>query len=142
MRERWLLLPTAAYVAALALIGLWATPVDQNVAVAQLPLVEWMAGLLDLTVPQSYKAVEVAANVALFIPLGALVLLWWPRWSWVHAAVIAFASSLAIETLQAIVRPERFATLSDLVANTAGGAIGGLLTVGGRELVRRRRRRR
>lgn len=142
MRERWLLVPTAAYIAALALIGLWATPVDQNVAVAELPPVEWMAGVLDLNVKESYKLVEVAANVALFVPLGALVLLWWRRWGWVQAAAVAFACSLSIEILQAAVRPERFATVSDLAANTAGGALGGLLTIGGRRLVKRRDHRR
>lgn len=138
MREPWLLVPTAAYAAALALIGLWATPVDQNVAVAELPPVEWMASLLDLTTTQSYKFVEVSANVLLFVPLGALVLLWRRQWGWVHATVIAFAISLGIEALQEIVRPERVATLNDVAANTVGGAIGGLLTIGARGLVRRR----
>lgn len=137
MRERWLLMPTAAYAAALALIGLWATPVDQNVAVAELAPVRWMAGLLDLTTPESYRLVEMSANVALFIPLGALVLLWWPRWTWWQAAAVAFASSLAIETLQAILRPDRFATFTDLAANTVGGALGGLLTLWARRLLRR-----
>lgn len=142
MRERWLLVPTAAYFAVLALIGLWATPIDRNVAVTDLPPVEWVASLLDLTVSESYRFVEAAANVALFVPLGALVLLWRPRWGWVHAAAIAFASSLAIEILQTILRPERVATFNDVVANTAGGAIGGLLAIGGRQLVRRRDRQR
>lgn len=140
MRERWLLVLTVAYGAALALIGLWTTPVDQNVAVAELAPVRWVASLLDLTEPQSYRLVEAASNVALFVPLGALVLLWCRDWGWVRATAVAFAASLAIETMQAIVRPERFATLNDIVANTAGGAIGGLLIVGGREILRRRRR--
>lgn len=139
MRERWLLVPAAAYLATLALIGLWATPVDQNVAVTELAPVEWLAGLLDLTAPESYRFVEVAANIALFVPLGALALLWWRQWGWMHAAAIAFAGSLTIETLQVILRPERFATLNDLAANTAGGAIGGLLTIGGRRFVGVRR---
>lgn len=142
MRERWLLLLTGAYVVTLAIIGLWATPVDQNVAVAELPPVELLAQMLDLTPKQSYRLVESVSNVALFVPLGALVLLWCPRWGWLHATAVTFVASLAIETLQAIVRPERVATFNDIAANTAGGAIGGLLTVGAREIVRRRDRQR
>lgn len=141
MRERWLLLLTAVYVIALAIIGLWSTPVDQNVAVAELPPVELLARLLNLTASQSYGLVESVSNVALFVPLGALVLLWWREWGWMRAAGVAFASSLTIEILQAIVRPARVAAIADIAANTVGGAIGGLLVVGGRELVRRRRRR-
>jgi glycopeptide antibiotics resistance protein len=138
VRERRLLLLTGAYVVALAMIGFWRTPVDQNVAVTQLEPVVWMADLFGLTVPQSYSAVEAAANVVLFMPLGALVLLWRRDWTWVHATLVALGTTAAIEVLQQLLRPERFASVRDVVANTFGGAIGALLVVGWRSATRRR----
>ena len=137
-RERRLVVLSAAYVVALALIGFWRTPVDQNVAVTELAPVVWMADLFGLTVPQSYSAVEAAANVALFMPLGALVLLWRRDWTWVHATLVALATTTAVEVLQQLLRPERFASVRDVVANTLGGAIGALLLAAWRRVARRR----
>lgn len=120
------------------MIGFWRTPVDQNVAVTQLKPVVWMADLFGLTVPQSYSAVESAANVVLFMPLGALVLLWRRDWTWMHATLVALGTTVAIEVLQQLLRPERFASVRDVVANTLGGAIGSLLVVGWRSTAARR----
>jgi glycopeptide antibiotics resistance protein len=127
---------TGAYVLVLGAIGLWKSPVDQHFAVVRLRPVVWMADLLGLTVPQSYTAVEAGANVVLFIPLGALVLLWRRDWTWLHATLVAFATTALIETGQQVLRPERFASMSDIVANTLGGAVGALLVVGWRRLRR------
>lgn len=134
MRSRWLLLTAGAYALALALIGLWKTPVDRNVAVVDLAPVAWTIDRLGLDPWQGYDLVEFTANIALFVPLGVLLLLWWRHRGWLHAAGVAFATSLTIEILQQLLRPERFASVSDVVANTAGGAIGGLLVVAGRRL--------
>lgn len=142
VRERRLLVLTVTYVVALAMIGFWRTPVDQNIAVTRLAPVVWMADLLDLSVPQSYSAVEAAANVVLFMPLGALVLLWRRDWTWVHATLVALGTTAAIEVLQQLLRPERFASVRDVVANTLGGAIGALLVVGWRLAIERRSVRR
>jgi glycopeptide antibiotics resistance protein len=136
MRRRGLLILSGVYVLVLSAIGLWKSPVDQNVNVVRLRPVVWMADLLDLTVPQSYTAVEAGANVVLFIPLGALVLLWRREWTWLHATLVAFATTALIETGQQVLRPERFASMSDIVANTLGGAVGALLVVGWRRLRR------
>lgn len=138
MRNRWLLLLTSAYALGLVLIGFWRTPIDQNVPVTRLGPVVWMQDVLGLTIAQSYHAVEAGANVVLFVPLGALVLLWRRDWGWLHATVIAFATTALIETGQQVLRPERFASVSDLVTNTVGGAIGGLLVVGSRHVARGR----
>ena len=53
-----------------------------------------------------------------------------------HAVGLALATTVTIETLQQVLRPERFASLDDVVANTLGGAIGGLLVVAGRLVAR------
>jgi glycopeptide antibiotics resistance protein len=138
MRGRWLLALSGAYVLALALIGFWRTPVDQNVPVTDFAPVAWMADLLQLDPAQSYTLLESAANVVLFIPLGALVLLWRRQWTWLHATFLALGATVAIELLQQTLRPERFASVNDVVANTLGGAVGALLVVGGRALAARR----
>lgn len=141
MRQRWLLLLTGTYGLALALVAFWRTPIDQNVPVTRLGPVVWMQDELGLTIAQSYHTVEFGANVVLFMPLGALVLLWRRDWSWLHATVIAFATTSLIEIAQQVLRPERFASVNDIVANTLGGAIGALLVVSGRLVARRPVRR-
>jgi glycopeptide antibiotics resistance protein len=139
MRSRLLLLAAGAYVSALALVGLWKTPVDRNVAVVDLAPVAWMTDRLGLQPWQGYALVEFTANIALFVPLGVLLLLWWRHRGWLHATAVAFGTSLTIEVLQQLLRPERYASASDVVANTLGGAVGGLLVEAGRRVSRRRR---
>ncbi|KAA1380466.1 VanZ family protein [Aeromicrobium fastidiosum] len=137
MRSRRLVLATGLYAVALALIGLWKTPVDRGVPVTDFAPVRWMTDLLDLQPWQAYDLVETSANVVLFVPLGVLVLLWFRHWSWLAAVGVAFATTVTIELLQQALRPERFASLNDVMANTLGGLIGGLLVVGARAMGRR-----
>ncbi|MEV7828507.1 VanZ family protein [Microbacterium enclense] len=66
--------------------------------------------------------VEFVANVALFVPLGMLVIAWRGRW-W-HGILIAVVVSAAIETIQLLFLPTRVADVRDLVANTAGATLG------------------
>ncbi|MCW2839286.1 MAG: hypothetical protein JWR55_769 [Aeromicrobium sp.] len=136
MRRRWLLVLTGLYLLALASVGFWRTPIDQNVPIVTAPPVVWMQENLGLSISESYHLVEAGANVVLFIPLGALVLLWRREWTWLHATVVAFATTALIETGQQVLRPERFASMRDIVANTLGGAVGALLVVGWRRLRR------
>lgn len=135
MRARWVLLAAGAYGLVLALIALWPTPVDRQVAVVDLPPVAWLSRQLGLEPWEGYHLVEASANIGLFVPLGALVLLWRTSWGWWRATLFAFAVSVSIEVLQNVLRPERFATLGDVVANTIGGAIGALLVVAARRRV-------
>ncbi len=137
MRSRRLLLLLAgAYALSLALIGLWATPVDSGVAVTDLAPVAWAADLLGLSDAQVYTLTETSANVLLFVPLGALVMLFFRHWRWWHATLVAAALSVLIELAQEVWRPERFADATDVVANTAGGAIGALIVVASRRVRR------
>jgi glycopeptide antibiotics resistance protein len=137
MRSRLLLLAAGAYVSALALIGLWKTPVDGNLTVVDLPPFAWVIARLGLSPWQGYDLIEFTANIVLFVPLGVLLLLWWRHRGWLHAAAVAFATSVTIEVLQQLLRPERIASVDDVVANTLGGTLGGLLVVLGRRLSRR-----
>ena len=77
--------------------------------------------------PGGYGVLGFASNVALFVPLGVLVAVQLSqRRRWLAVAIGA-AVSLAIELMQAALLPERFATGSDVVANTVGAAAGVLL---------------
>ncbi|HWL01466.1 MAG TPA: VanZ family protein [Microbacteriaceae bacterium] len=93
----------------------------------------------------TYDLVEIAANVVLFIPFGlflALALSSRPRGSssaegayrdltlrvlW--PTVLGLALTLTIEFIQHAFLPARFATVSDLIANTAGALLGASLAV-------------
>jgi len=68
--------------------------------------------------------VEVAANIALFIPLGVLVALGSGR-AWL-GVVLAVALSAGAEMAQSAL-PGRTASLRDVVANVAGAAAGAVL---------------
>lgn len=71
----------------------------------------------------AYTAFEFAANIALFAPLGVLLALGWRRIpGWVLIAV-GCGSSIVIELVQLAI-PSRYATVSDVVANTLGTAVG------------------
>lgn len=72
----------------------------------------------------NYDFIEVAANVALFVPFGLLLALSFPRALILWPTVLGLALSLSIEFTQAAFLPARFATVSDLVANTAGAFLG------------------
>lgn len=70
-----------------------------------------------------YDLVEFLANVVLFAPFGFFVSALLDT----HPAVSVFvgvATSASIEILQHALRPERFATISDVAANTLGAVIG------------------
>ncbi|KAA9130654.1 VanZ family protein [Microbacterium caowuchunii] len=71
---------------------------------------------------------EFLANVVLFVPAGALALLWLGRragWWW--AAAIGLALSGTIEGVQALMLADRVADVRDLLANTLGSVLGALI---------------
>lgn len=77
----------------------------------------------------SYEGVERVGNVLLFIPLGLLLAAALPRMSpWLVWALCTLAS-LAVEVVQ-VVLPDRQPTLTDVLTNSAGAAVGVLLQRG------------
>ena len=70
----------------------------------------------------TFDVVEVAANVAMFVPLGLLVVAW--RGPWWLALVLGVTVSSAIELTQLWFLPTRVADVGDVVANTLGAVIG------------------
>lgn len=71
----------------------------------------------------TYVQLEIAANVAFFIPIGLLVGLLVPLRRWGFVVVGVLGVPLAIELAQSLL-PNRVASLSDVLANITGGFLG------------------
>jgi glycopeptide antibiotics resistance protein len=73
-----------------------------------------------------FAVAELIGNVLLFVPLG-MALRW--RWPWlgiVGVTIVAMLTSVAVETLQALLATGRWATTTDVITNTVGGLIGAI----------------
>jgi glycopeptide antibiotics resistance protein len=123
-----------AYGAALLLVGLWPTHVDQNLDMVNRPPTTWLVDVFNLTPAQGYDIGEFSANVLLFVPLGLLATALLPRLSWVRLALGAVALSVLIELAQTIFRPDRTGSFRDVVANTLGAGLGAACAVVWRRL--------
>ena len=131
----------AAYLVAALLIGFWSTPVDG-------PGRGWLLRTLDALhlrgLPRAvdYDAVESAANVLFFVPLGILLTAILPRRLWPLAIVGGALFSCAIELGQLLFLPARFASWADVAANSAGAVLGVALVLIVRGIAASGRRRR
>lgn len=125
----------AAYVLALAAIALWPHHVDSAVDVNRTFVGRW---LLDrgFSAAQTYGLIELSANVALYVPSGIFAMVIVPTLRWWKIVIIALVVSSSAELVQGLL-PGRTATVQDVVANTAGAAIGVALVVGVRAIRRR-----
>lgn len=116
-----------AYIAVVLVITMWPSPRDPGRIPLLRRLLDWAHGV---GVPAWFDVptLEVTANVAMFAPLGLLLASSrrLPR-PWL-AVVAALTFSGAIETVQ-ILLPGRYPTLQDVVANTAGAALGAAAVV-------------
>lgn len=74
-------------------------------------------------VAAAYTVFEFAANIALFVPLGLLLAVGWRRMPAVAIVAAGCAASTIIELVQ-LTMPSRYSTLSDVIANTLGTAVG------------------
>ena len=74
----------------------------------------------------SYPTVEMAANVALFVPVAFLLAAAAPRLSGVLVWALCSAASLGVETVQ-LALPGRQATVRDVVLNSLGAGVGVLV---------------
>ena len=117
------------YGVVLALVAFWPVPVDRGASgllQAITRAVPWL----------TYDVIETAANVALFVPFGMLLALVLP----LHRGLvvpIALATTLVIESGQALLLAERTPSLRDVVANVLGAAIGLVIVI----LIERRKTR-
>ncbi len=132
-----------AAVIAVLVVGWWPAPVDAPV---RGELEDVLRGARDAGVPAAvanYSVVEALANVALFVPVGAMLAAAVRPARWWIAPVLGLAVSGVVELGQLVGRPARIATGADLAANLCGALLGALLVVVVRagQTVRRRRAR-
>lgn len=107
----------------LAFVVFWPSPIDRPVA-----------GMLDRVIQElhergvpafvDYSFIEFTANVSLFIPVGLFFGLILPMRSWPVAYLLGPVLSGLIELAQRQLLSARYATLSDIVANSTGALIG------------------
>lgn len=88
----------------------------------------WVADAGIASYARSAFVLEILANVALFVPIGLLLALAWPRLRLWQTVLVGALMSVLIETVQGVM-PSRFPTLSDVIANTTGTLIGALVVV-------------
>lgn len=120
-RRRVLGAAAAVYLACVAAVVLWPTPVDRPAAGTLTDLFRW---LHEHGAPLwvSYGLLEWLSNVAFFVPFGLLAVLFGRRVRVAVAAAAVFSG--AIEITQWAALPERTGSLLDVAANTAGALVG------------------
>ena len=125
------------YLVLLAFIAFWPVPVDREAHEWLLTVIDWLQ-VNGAPGWVRYDLVEFTANIALFVPVGLFVMIMAGARGWWLAVLVGFAASCTIELGQLIFLPDRFATRSDVLANTLGAAVGAVL---GLALLRRTRPR-
>jgi glycopeptide antibiotics resistance protein len=108
---------------ALLLVTLTPTPVDQPF---EKLLTRLISELHERGLPRmiGYGEIEFGANVAMFVPIGFLTALLLPRrFAWV-AILVGPLLSAVVETTQLVFLPARYASVLDVVANSAGSLLG------------------
>lgn len=117
-----------AYGLTLATIALWPTHVDA-------PASELLEKITRAIPWLTYARIEFAANIALFVPFGALFsMLVTGKRSWLIVAAAA-ATSTTVELLQ-MLATDRTSSALDVLANTSGAALGVLVVLTARHLAK------
>ena len=116
----------AGFLAFLAVVGFWPSPVDQ-------PVRGQVAGFIffvhALGVPGwiGYGFFEASANVALFVPLGVVAALAFPAKPWWQIVAFGLLVSGCMELGQLLFLSSRFPSPLDLATNALGTLLGFLL---------------
>jgi glycopeptide antibiotics resistance protein len=71
----------------------------------------------------TYDRAEYLANIALFVPIGLFLLLWFGSRFWWLAVAAAITMTSSIETVQRAI-PGRVSDDRDIAANTLGAVVG------------------
>jgi hypothetical protein len=112
----------AGYTVLLGFVGFRPTPVDREAS----PFVWWWIRSVKRAGFEwySYDLLEFSANVLLFVPLGLFGVLVVGLRFWWAPLIFGVAATVVIETVQAMLLPERMSSTSDIVANSIGAALG------------------
>ncbi|MCU1418529.1 MAG: hypothetical protein JWP32_2703 [Schumannella sp.] len=126
-----------AVLAGVLVVGYLPSRVDGGLEPTVRRVLAWLQGL---GAPPwvDYDFADFVGNVAFFVPIGliaALLLPW--RWWWM-AVPIAAALSGALELGQFLFLPQRYASWTDVVANTLGAILGALIAAAIRSVRMRR----
>jgi len=113
----------ASYLAALAFIGFWPEPVDKPFSGPLAAILHYMHAL---GVPRwfDYSFVEASANIALFLPFGAILASLFPNRARWQLTLIGTLVSISLELGQLLFMTARYPSLLDVVTNTAGTFVG------------------
>jgi glycopeptide antibiotics resistance protein len=128
-----------AYLGVLVTASLWPTPVDGGGVVwfVTSEILKFCHSISWLSWIQ-YNQLETLANVALYIPLGAFLVLLLPRVPVILLCLTPLVVSGIAEGLQRWFLPERYSTLDDVLHNALGGFIGVVISASIRQLLRLR----
>jgi VanZ family protein len=128
MSRRVVLLAIAgvALLAGVLVVGLLPTRVDGGVEVQVRAFVDALrAAGAPLWV--DYDLIDFLANIAFFVPVGLIAALLLPRRLWWLAIPLGAVLSAALELGQALFLPQRYASITDVIANTVGAIVGALI---------------
>lgn len=143
-RHPFLSLATFGYLGLVGWITLGPQPVDSSSDGLVWRLLA-LFGRYEATDWITYSRLEFGANVAMFVPIGLFFLLLFGRRFWWLSILFGIALTCGIEYTQTFL-PTRVPDTRDLIANSAGAAVGvfaGLiLTAGKARRIRRARARR
>ena len=127
--REWLGTVTLFFCVGIVLLAtMWPTPLDQDYAAA---VDKFLAVLHRNGIPMwfGYNKLEFSANILMFLPLGFLIALLLPAKAWWLALLICPAMSIGIELTQSVALSARFATISDVIANSTGALCGIFMAV-------------
>jgi glycopeptide antibiotics resistance protein len=130
-RVRWHAAATvglACYLVALAWIVFAPAPEASQFTGIVAVVARWIedAGLASFE--PAYAVLEFVANIVLFVPFGMLWMLAPPAARPLAVIGLGLATSIVIELVQ-LALPTRYSTVSDVIANTVGAAVGAWLVV-------------
>ncbi|MBV0894062.1 VanZ family protein [Microbacterium sp. NC79] len=119
----------AGYFALILIVTMWPKPVTEGAS--EVIIEEVLRASREAGAPESFNfnALQLAANVAMFVPFGALLAMTLTRKVFWIATVSSFLLSSSIEAIQQVFLPERQGDPWDVLMNTMGGAIGATVTV-------------
>lgn len=120
---RVLLLP---YLVALSLIVWLPAKSASQVTGIAFAFARFVSDSTGLSLATSNSIFEFLANIALFVPFGLLLAVARPRMNLWWIVLLGFCISAIVELVQTML-PTRYATVSDVVANTLGAVAGGVL---------------